>query len=271
MDAKVQQVTQTILAASHVWLFLDYDGTLAEFAPTPDDIDPKPEIIHLVRGLAVNPLLRVSVISGRRLEHVRHLVPVEGIILAGTYGIEYVEPSGEIQTQIPYQNIRPTLDWLKPQIEMLLSGKEGFFLEDKGWSLAIHAKFARTEDAVSVLRAARTILRSIRDPSRFRILDGDRFLEIGPQAANKGMTVQWLIGQYPSPDSLLVFVGDDDKDEEAFEVIHRHKGLAVVVAPEPRPTRADARLTSPREAREWLQSLLNEFNQRVRRAAIPDT
>lgn len=71
-----------------VQLFLDYDGTLADLAPTPEHVNPDPDVVDLLTRLAQHPAIRVTVISGRRLSHVETLVPVPGVLLAGTYGIE---------------------------------------------------------------------------------------------------------------------------------------------------------------------------------------
>jgi trehalose-6-phosphatase len=57
------------------------------------------------------------------------------------------------------------------------------------------------------------------------------------------------------PDALLVFVGDDDKDEEAFSVIKDRDGIAVVVAAQSRPSVAHYRLETPLDVRRWLQDL----------------
>jgi trehalose 6-phosphate phosphatase len=90
------------------------------------------------------------------------------------------------------------------------------------------------------------------------VLGGHKFLEIAPLLAHKGRTVEYLLGRYAWPGASLLYLGDDDKDEEAFGVIKARGGVAVVVAPEPRETRADCRLEAPRAARRWLETLLKK-------------
>ncbi|MGD8627119.1 MAG: trehalose-phosphatase, partial [Anaerolineae bacterium] len=63
-----------LAGTDRIRLFLDYDGTLADFAPTPEHVEPDPDLAQLVARLASQPRLRVAVISGRRLAHVRKLV-----------------------------------------------------------------------------------------------------------------------------------------------------------------------------------------------------
>ena len=51
----------------NLFLFLDYDGTLAEFAPNPDIVLPDDELIQLLTRLKANPKVDLAVVSGRRL------------------------------------------------------------------------------------------------------------------------------------------------------------------------------------------------------------
>jgi trehalose-phosphatase len=252
-------VKRGIREANRLYLFLDYDGTLADFAPTPEHVNPQPEVVTLVTELADQPAIRVAVISGRRLSHVEELVPVEGILLAGTYGVELRLPDGDRVDRVAYDEIRPVLGQIKPRWAQLIAGRDGFFLEDKGWALAIHGKFAAADEAEEILQEARSIATAVaRDGTRsdlFRILGGHKFLEIGPALAHKGKTVEYLLEWYPWPDALPLYVGDDDKDEEAFSIIHAHDGLAVKVCEPSCDTDADAHLPSPAAVRRWLATL----------------
>ena len=253
------QVQQRLARAERLWLFLDYDGTLADFAPTPEHVHPDPQLVDLIARLAAHPRFCVAVVSGRRLRHVQKLVPVPGVLLAGTYGIELQTPEGERIDRLEYDRLRPTLEALKPRWADLIAGRQGFFLEDKGWALALHARFADDDEAARVLTEARRLADAAMDqadPEWFRLLGGYKFLEIGPRLAHKGLTVVYLLDHYPWPGALPLYLGDDDKDEEAFGVIQARGGIAVVVAAEPRLTGADLRLASPRAARGWLERLL---------------
>jgi trehalose 6-phosphate phosphatase len=231
---------------------------LADFAPTPDHVAPDPKIIELVNELAKHPRIRAAVISGRRLDQVEKLIPVRGLPLAGTYGVELLLPNEERLDRVPYENVRPVLARIKPRWEELISDREGFFLEDKDWALAIHARYADGDVADEVLVNARRVAsRTLEEASRdlFRVLGGHKFLEVGPALAHKGCTVDFLLDRHPWAGALLLYVGDDDKDEEAFDVIHAHEGIAIKVCEQPCDTKADGRLETPQEVRRWLATL----------------
>ncbi|MFN2242312.1 MAG: trehalose-phosphatase [Anaerolineae bacterium] len=253
-------IEQRIAEARRLWLFLDYDGTLAEFAPTPDYVEADPALVALIARLAQHPRFRVAVVSGRQLRQVQELVSVPGVWLAGTYGIELQTAEGERIDRLEFDRLRPTLDSLKPEWAALIVGREGFFLEDKGWAMALHARFAADDEAEQVLADARRLASAAIEGTgaqKFRLLGGHKFLEIGPRLAHKGLTVAYLLDHYPWSGALPLYLGDDDKDEEAFGVIKERGGVAVVVASEPRPSRADLRLGSPQAARCWLETLLD--------------
>ncbi len=251
-------IAEQIASAPRLWLFLDYDGTLAEFAPTPEHPIAAPEVVEILRALAAAPNTRVAVVSGRRLDHVQTFVPVAGILLAGTYGIELQLPDGTRVDRVAYQTVRPRLETLKPGWANLIAGRTGFFLEDKGWTLALHARLADDGEAEEVLTLGKGLAAGILaepGPADFRLLGGYKFIEIAPALAEKGETMNYLLENSSWDGALPVFVGDDDKDEKAFAAIKARGGIAALVAKRPRATHADCRMASPRVVKRWLTQL----------------
>jgi trehalose 6-phosphate phosphatase len=247
--------------AKRIWLLLDYDGTLADFAPTPDDVFPDADLIALLQELANQPKIRLAIISGRRLAHIQKLVPLSGIWLAGSYGVEMRTPSGEHLQRADYKYLRPQLDKLKPGWEKLIKGQSGFYLEDKGWSLALHARYAKDSQATQTLSQARLLAEQACSDERFQILGGHKFLEIAPKEADKGNTVDYLLQEVAQNHIFPIFIGDDDKDERAFPVVQAYGGLAGCVCGSMRSTQANFILTSPQDTRAWLVDLLTVLVQ----------
>lgn len=242
------------LKNKHVDLYLDYDGTLAPFAPTPDIVLPDDRVIGLISQLTDSSNVRVSIVSGRRLGHIRKLLPLPNILLAGTYGVEMQLPDGSEVHQIEYNAIRPTLDALKPRWQGLIEGKEGFYLEDKGWALAIHARRAEEKEGTLILETAEKMLTQEVLGEHLQKIYSYRFLEIGPHNADKGHALRYLFDNFHWAGAIPIYIGDDDKDEEAFQVINEHNGYAILVSKEPRETDAKYILTSPSEVHQWLKN-----------------
>ena len=251
--------TECILRIRHAtsfWLFLDYDGTLADFAVNPDIVTPDTKLIELISQLSRHPAFRVAIVSGRRLLHVRKLVPIYGIWLAGTYGIELLNPLGEEVKREKFDHIRSYLDEQKAEWEELIAGLPGFYLEDKGWSLAIHARLAPDELAEELIASARKLAIEAVSETGLYLLGGHKFLEICPSTIDKGSTVEYLLAKDPLPGSLPVYIGDDDKDELGFAAVKVGGGVAILTAPGDRDTHADCYLESPSDVRAFLAGLI---------------
>jgi len=260
--SKFDELTDRVIQEQSLWLFLDYDGTLAEFAPTPETIKPNPQIAGILKRLASKSGLRTAIISGRRLQDVQALIPVEGIHLAGTYGVELVTPEGNYIQRVDRNTIRPFLETVKPKWAAIVKDKAGFYIEDKDWALALHARFSDDEEAEDVLAMAREIVERELPEEHFRILGGHKFLEAAPLLAHKGRTIEYLLEKFPMPEAKLIYIGDDDKDEEAFEIILEHGGIAIKVVNHThasQPTRANFTLESPAAVHLWLESLLEKL------------
>jgi trehalose-phosphatase len=248
-----QRIRSHLKNGGRIWLFLDYDGTLADFAATPDIVTPDQGLIDLLKRLIQQSSVRLTIISGRRLDHIRALVPISGIWLAGTYGIELMTPSGERLERLDYSSIRPVLDKIKPAWRTILGEAAGFFLEDKGWTLAIHARFAEQAQADHIMTVASRAAKEIIKGSDFRLLGGHRFLEVSPKLADKGQAVSYLLKIDPWQDAMPVYIGDDDKDVRAFPVVQAHGGLALLVGSEHQDRDVYDRLESPSQVRAWLK------------------
>jgi len=247
-------------------------------ARTPEEALPDATLLNLLSRLARIESLRVAIVSGRSLASLRTILPVPKLILAGIYGAE-IQMGGQITTRVadPMQTRRKIVE-MKSVWAKTIARCDGIWLEDKGLALALHARFADPNVANSVLPHARRVAEEA-GIDGWRILGGERFLELAPASANKGETVNWLLDNcsnlVATPVASLqeigvsitqaalalpVYLGDDDKDEEAFAVIRARGGIAIAVGARQLQTHVDARLPSPDAARSWLQSILAEVD-----------
>ncbi len=251
-----------VVEGERLWLFLDYDGTLAEFAPTPDTILPDAELIALLKRLAkYTDHLRIVIMSGRRFSHIQKLLPVPGILEAGTYGIEFQTWEGEQVCLLDFETERPFIDQVKMQWNTLIGNRPGYYLEDKRYSLALHARLAPEKEARSMLIEAAQMARQVVEKGTFQILGGNKFIEVAPVIADKGQSVSMLLKRFSWPGACIIYIGDDDKDEEAFQVVLKNDGIPIVVATEERPTYALHRLANPAEVRQWLTALVEQLEK----------
>ncbi|MDK2981414.1 MAG: trehalose 6-phosphate phosphatase [Chloroflexota bacterium] len=255
MNETDREIRAMLASRPRLRLFLDYDGTLAGFSDHPDQVLAVPEVLEVLRELRDHPAIRTAVLSGRRLAHLEKLIPLDGILLAGTYGLEVRDADGQYTYRLEYQQVRPALEALLPIWQRLIADND-IYLEDKGWSLALHARFVEDELAAEVLSKAQAEAERILDRQQFLVLPGHKFLEAAPRLANKRDGVSYLLEIDPPEEESLLYLGDDDKDETAFRVIQARGGAAIRVCTnvinEPIE---DWRLPDPQAARAWLRGL----------------
>ena len=255
------EIQQALDSNDQLVLFLDYDGTLADFSKHPDIVEPNPDVNELLKGLVECESITPAIISGRRLSHIQKLIPIQNILLAGTYGLEIQLPGGKVIHRLDLNEIRPHLEKLKPQWQGMIDDNSSLFLEDKGWALAIHARYADDQIVDAILTAAEKAANNSLPGSVFQIKPGYKFLEASPKLANKGHCVQYLMNILPITGKTLIYMGDDDKDEEAFEVVHSHGGFAIrVYSNVINNPIEDWRLENPESARRWLWGIFERFS-----------
>lgn len=236
-----------------VFIFLDYDGTLAEFAPNPDVILPDVYLIKLLRNLRDHPRVKLAIVSGRMLGHIRKLVPLEGLWLAGSYGVELIDLVGREIDLLNYGELRPRLENVKPDWESLVQDRDGFYLEDKGWSIAIHANGSNQKDVDFVIKQAK----EIGVPKGFILQGNDHFIELCPPEADKGNAVLFIMNENQNENYIPIFLGDDERDESAFEAVRALGGTGILIAKTPSLSNADYYLSDPKMVREWLEDFVN--------------
>ncbi|MGB9802389.1 trehalose-phosphatase [Desulfofundulus sp.] len=238
--------------ASQLLLMLDYDGTLVPIAPTPDQARPDAELVVTLQKLTISPGRVVGIISGRKLAELQNLLPLTGLYLFGSHGLEFRDVDGRVHCMIEDQSLVEHILSLEKVAGECISNNSGFLLENKGASLALHYRLADPPLAREVLCNFIQKVACVMDRNRFEFLPGKKVLEIRPRGVSKGKAVQYLCRKHPG--ALPLYIGDDRTDEDGFLALKR--GLGILVSPQPRPSAATFRLTSPREVYKFLFFLL---------------
>ncbi len=196
---------------------LDYDGTL-----TPIVDEPAHALLPTHTRAAILALTRrddvsVAIVSGRTYEDLQELVGVPGVIYAGNHGLEisgpgigFIEPAARAASR--------ELHILAQNIAKKLHHIQGAYVEDKCLTLSVHHRRVASVDADEVFRLVHEIVNTQND--RFHVLSGNKVLEIRPQVRwNKGAAITWIKDQVGKPGTLVVYIGDDTTDEDAFRAL----------------------------------------------------
>jgi len=227
-------------------LFLDIDGTLLDFASTPDRVRVDADITTLLPELAQHLSGAVALITGRAIADADRLFPGLTLPVAGQHGLERRAADGSIHL---HKASMRGLERLRRELARFATRHDGLMLEDKGATLALHYRLAPGL-AAHVHRTLRTMLRTTAVSAEWRLQPGKKILEIKPDGRDKGTAILEYMAERPFSGRVPVFVGDDLTDEYAFVAATHLGGWAVKVGRG--PTRARFRLRDVAAVRSWL-------------------
>jgi trehalose 6-phosphate phosphatase len=239
-EMDVGKFFENLSLAPSALLLLDYDGTLAPFTVNLAQSVPYPGVIERLRALMQNKKTKVVIISGRALEGLVPLIPLNPLPeLWGSHGGERLR-EGEYSQVFVDDNSEKGLMLGKEKI-LSCQGLEHF--EIKPLTLAVHW---RGKDEKTIKRLHEYFLEEWRKivqkyPLEIHTFDGG--LELMPKGLNKGLAVKELL-EHMDAKVPVAYLGDDLTDEYAFEVLGQ-RGLKVLVRPECRTTKADIWIVPP--------------------------
>lgn len=239
----------------YIFLFLDYDGTLASIADTPQDAVIPKETKTLLKELAKISKAKIAIISGRALGDIKDKVGLKDIVYVGNHGLE-IEGS-EIKCD------KTVLGKIKKDLAERLALIKGVILEDKGFSISVHYRLADRKYIHKVKTNVRSAVIPYADRNKIKIKPGKEVIEIRPSLGwDKGKAVLWLLDRQTSAVGnkpiMPIYIGDDITDEDAFKVL-KNKGIAIFVG-NIRPSYAQYYLNDSDEVKKFLQRLKSHLN-----------
>jgi trehalose 6-phosphate phosphatase len=188
------------LAKERTLCAFDFDGTLAPIVDHPDGAALRPRTRELLSRLA--ELYPCIVITGRSRQDV--LGRLEGVRIAavvGSHGAEMHSGTGATGAHLA--------SW-RTALEREFDPGEGIWVEDKGFSLAVHYRqYPRKAEA------RRRILKATSLLSGTQIFGGKQVVNVMEAGApTKGEALAAERDRLQC--DWVLYVGDDDNDEDAF-------------------------------------------------------
>lgn len=251
-DAPPPRLADIVPAA----LFLDFDGTLVDFADHPDGVVPPVEVVPVLRSWHERLDGALAIVSGRDIDRIdRFLTPLK-LPVAGAHGMMRRRADGTVQTSA----IDPqALSHIGEQLDRFAGENPGTLVERKQHSVALH--FRRVPhlqgDADQAMTAA------ISHVAGFSILRGKMVVEARSSTTGKDRAIAAFMQEPPFAGRIPVFAGDDVTDEDGFEAVNRMRGVTIKVGQG--ETDAGHRLADPEALHRWL---LEGAGQKFASAAI---
>lgn len=195
-------------ARERAGILLDFDGTLAEIVPKPEEATPVPGVPEVLVRLA-GTYRTVAVVSGRRASDVARRIQ-EAVPCYGLYGLE--DDSGPRPEASAFARL---VEEVLPRVRRAVDEVPGARLEHKGFHLAAHYRGSPDPAAGSKLRSA---LAPLAAEAGMRVLEGKQVLELAPEG---GPTKGDVVRRVAAEEGLgaILYAGDDLGDLEAFAAV----------------------------------------------------
>ncbi len=203
-------------------LYLDFDGTLAAYAPHPDGVTVDESLPALLSGLRGQLGGAVALVTGRSLAALDALIATDRFAGAGLHGLELRLQPGSTTFAGDRAGAAPLVRKLREQF----ADDPRIVIEDKGAAVALHYRRAR-ERADECIGA----MRELAAKTELQVITGHAVMEARPRGADKGGALRALAARAPFAGRKPVFVGDDATDEDGFRAAAEEGGYGVKVGP----------------------------------------
>jgi trehalose-phosphatase len=235
MLAEVQAVVTGRPAGATLVLLLDFDGTLAEFNPDPAAPELTPERWELLNAIGRAPGVSLGIVSGRRLDDLRRRTRLpDHVYHAGLHGLE-IEVGGERTTHPDLAAAEAGVEGLADCLRRLLDEFPGVVIEDKGASVAVHARPLPLEMYDRIFARADVLAVPWIAEGHVRRLEGNAVVEYLPNInGHKGEATKWIqasVEEKTARRAWVAYIGDDITDEDAFRAIDFGIGVLVGLRP----------------------------------------
>ncbi len=254
-------IADKIKNAKHVILLLDYDGTLTPIVERPESAYLSSQVRDCLQELVSFHSLTLGFISGRPLNDLQAKVGVTDALYAGNHGLEIEGPNTSFVNPEAAEAI-PLLHTLGQNISLAIAGIKGAWIEDKRLTLSLHYRLV---DEAQYNRLNDIFNESIREPlayDRIIVTSNKKTYDIRPSVNwDKGKAIEYINKTlFPKNKPLILVVGDDKTDYDAFRVVNTTGGISIFVGNASIKAPASYFLQSTNEVHQFLlrfQSTLN--------------
>lgn len=249
--------------SSRLFFLCDYDGTLAPFVDPADRLQAKPYVgvKERLAQLICSARVQFAMVSGRPAGQVRDLLGLSpSPRIHGCYGLEFVEEHADVRLATLCSQTLAGLDLatVRLSVELQKHALPTDVLEQKHGCLAVHWR-GRLDAVRRLLEIiAKDVFADISHRYPTTSLPFNGGIELRAAVAKKEKVIaQHTTGIQPDQ-TLMLYLGDDHGDEEAFKVINERGGMSILVGPQ-RPSNALFRLEREDQLRRFLDLLIKRY------------
>ncbi|GAA3372745.1 trehalose-phosphatase [Streptomyces sannanensis] len=201
---------------------LDFDGTLAEIVPDPEQARAHPEAVPALKALAPR-VGSVAVVTGRpagvavRYGGFAGVPELEHLVVLGHYGAERWDAvTGTVHASAPHPGVASVRAEL-PGVLDRHGAWTGTWIEEKGRAVAVHTR--RAKEPQAAFDALRGPLAELAARHGLVLEPGRMVLELRPPGMDKGVAFAEYVKETGA--TSVLYAGDDLGDLAAYAAVDK--------------------------------------------------
>jgi trehalose 6-phosphate synthase/phosphatase len=209
--------------AKHILILLDYDGTVVEYAATPNRALPTHRLLNVLLKLCSNPRVQLIIVTGRAYQNIDKLIGSLPVDIIAEHGA-MIKIKGHWEKRINDDG-----SWknkILPFFNMITSSCPNSFVEEKHYSIAWHYRNADKEAGYHHSMELIRILEHIAPSYNLEIFTGHCIVEIMSKETNKGIVTESILTG--APYDYILCAGDDRTDEYMFRSLENVKNADTI-------------------------------------------
>jgi trehalose 6-phosphate phosphatase len=212
--------TSAAALTGQIALFLDFDGTLVEIAPSPEDVRIDRRLPGALEALRQRLGGALALVSGRPVAFLDEMMTPYRFDAAGLHGAQFRLGGQDAPLAAPSEALHAAVR----KMVRFANANVGVIVEDKRQSVALHWRLAPSfaDEALALMEDVAAEI----GPS-MRLQRGKAVAELVPATASKGGAINWLLQQGGYLGRTPVFIGDDITDEDGFAAVNAADGLSI--------------------------------------------
>ncbi|MGW4627679.1 trehalose-phosphatase [Streptomyces rubiginosohelvolus] len=201
---------------------LDFDGTLADIVPDPEQARAHPGTVEALAALAPK-VAAIAVITGRpagvavRYGGFAGVPGLEHLVVLGHYGAERWDAvTGTVHAPAPHPGVTAVRAEL-PGVLHEFGAWNGTWIEEKGQAVAVHTR--RAQDPQAAFESLRGPLGELAAKHGLIVEPGRLVLELRPPGMDKGVALAGFVAELDA--ESVIYAGDDLGDLAAFAAVEK--------------------------------------------------
>lgn len=211
-----------LAAPDRALIAVDFDGTLADIVPDPEQSRAHPGAVGALAALAPN-VGSLAVITGRpagvavRYGGFAGVAGLEDLVVLGHYGAErWDATTGTVRAPAAHPGVQAA----RAELPGLLDGIgawHGSWIEEKGQAVAVHTR--RAADPVTAFESLRVPLAELAARHGLIVEPGRLVLELRPPGVDKGVALADHVREVGA--GCVLYAGDDLGDVAAYSAVEK--------------------------------------------------